>query len=394
MWKDIPKRLNLSRYQVSENGEIKNKQTEYIFQTKPHACSGYIYVCLKFDNSDSQSVRLHRLVAETFILNPKNNPVVDHINRIKHDNCVENLRWVSCRENSLNSIRKPATRRAVLQLDEEGITIKRWEGIREAENTLRIAHGKISLVCRRQRKTAGGNRWKYDSECVLDGEIWEKYENIEVSNYGRVKKGTEYIYHGAKTSSGYLETPIPNKRKELVHRLVAKLFIPNPDDLPIVNHKDGNKRNNYVENLEWVTNKDNIIHAIKTGLNKRNKVKLSKRIIQYDQKGNRIAEYLSLQEAHRITGITRSSISRVCHEFLSQTNGFVFKFENEEDKYKCHYKIKDKIIEAVLAKGGGPVFYLQNVAEAAEFFGTTPDNIYSVCQGKLQSSKGYIFKYR
>lgn len=68
-------------------------------------------------------------------------------------------------------------------------------------------------------------------------------------------------------NNGYLTVGL-DKKIHLVHRLVAKHFIPNPYDHPQVNHKDGNKLNNIVSNLEWVTAKENINHAFETGLRK------------------------------------------------------------------------------------------------------------------------------
>jgi hypothetical protein len=67
-------------------------------------------------------------------------------------------------------------------------------------------------------------------------------------------------------NSGYY-TVYVDKSNKLLHRLIAETFIPNPDNLPCVNHKDGNKLNNSVDNLEWVTYSENNIHARKMGLN-------------------------------------------------------------------------------------------------------------------------------
>ena len=69
---------------------------------------------------------------------------------------------------------------------------------------------------------------------------------------------------------GYMYTRSSNKNLQ-VHRLVASAFVPNPDNKPYVNHKDGNKTNNHYSNLEWVTGKENAQHAIKNGLTKQMK---------------------------------------------------------------------------------------------------------------------------
>lgn len=87
------------------------------------------------------------------------------------------------------------------------------------------------------------------------------YENGAVF---RIKDGKECVPTITNTS-GYASIRLPDKN-HLIHRLVAEAFIPNPEKKPQVNHKDGNKRNNNVTNLEWVTAKENVVHAVNTGL--------------------------------------------------------------------------------------------------------------------------------
>lgn len=91
---------------------------------------------------------------------------------------------------------------------------------------------------------------------------------IEVSNQGRVRSllrgGIPYILKTQKDSKGYHRLRVTISRKKMsfkLHRMVAEAFIENPDNLPQVNHIDGNKDNNHVDNLEWVTNQQNVIHS-------------------------------------------------------------------------------------------------------------------------------------
>lgn len=115
-------------------------------------------------------------------------------------------------------------------------------------------------------------------------EIWKDYnEQYEVSSLGQVRSkskevrstyGGVYLKEGRilkqnDNGQGYLQVQLCHRgvnKTERVHRLVALTFIENPEGLPKVNHKDGNKRNNAVSNLEWCTQADNIEHAARLGL--------------------------------------------------------------------------------------------------------------------------------
>ncbi len=101
-------------------------------------------------------------------------------------------------------------------------------------------------------------------------EIWKTistHPKYKVSNNGRVKSSK--IILALSINAGYYALRLvgdDDRRGLKVHRLVAKAFIPNPENKPCVNHKDGNKLNNNVDNLEWCTYSENTIHALKIGL--------------------------------------------------------------------------------------------------------------------------------
>lgn len=107
-------------------------------------------------------------------------------------------------------------------------------------------------------------------------EIWKKIEGthgmMEVSSLGRIRsllRIDKTVLKYQHDSKGYQRVRVTIQREKMtfkVHREVAKAFIPNPDNKPQVNHIDGNKDNNAVDNLEWVTNQENARHALNTGL--------------------------------------------------------------------------------------------------------------------------------
>ena len=115
--------------------------------------------------------------------------------------------------------------------------------------------------------------------------------NYLVSNTGRVRRDGSAKDHSIRDRKGYFAVDLYENGKrttERVHILVAEAFVPNPDNKPMINHKDGNKHNNNAENLEWVTHKENCEHAWKNGLAKPSYGMLGKSNPNGGRKGKRI----------------------------------------------------------------------------------------------------------
>ena len=148
----------------------------------------------------------------------------------------------------------------------------------------------------------------------LESEQWravEGYPEYEVSNLGRVRKNGKLTpLH--RTGKGYLRTTLQKdgkQKQDYIHRIVAKNFIPNPENKPTVNHIDGNKDNNRVSNLEWATYRENNIHAIKNLLSG---WCYAKKVEQYSLKGELLATYKTITEASKATGKSKLEILEAC----------------------------------------------------------------------------------
>lgn len=127
-------------------------------------------------------------------------------------------------------------------------------------------------------------------------------------------------------TTGYLVVCLTNgtiKRNRAIHRLLAQAWIPNPNNLPHVNHIDGNKLNNALDNLEWVSVLGNTTHAIDMGMtDPKTRHPAMAEIAQLDSTGREIRVFMSLHDASRETGIAWQNISKVCRGLRKAAGGF------------------------------------------------------------------------
>ena len=201
--------------------------------------------------------------------------------------------------------------------------IKMWKSFAETYNYLGINERKMREILK-TGEIYKNFIWKKYKVISLPNEEWKKIENFDnylISNFGRIKNIKEEMLSPKKNV--YLNIELTNmgiKKYFCIHKLVGMAFIENPLNYPMVNHKDANKYNNHVDNLEWLDYAGNSQHAVKIG-----KIK-TKKIIQYDLNNNIIKIWMSCTEASKSLDISRISIWYVLKGKAKSTGGFKWKY--------------------------------------------------------------------
>ena len=262
-------------------------------------------------------------------------------------------------------------------------------------------------------------------------------EHYLVSNKGRVKSlykslgsvknssdGNEFISL-INHSEGYKCVALSHNgmtKRFFVHRLVAEAFIPNPNNLPQVNHIDGNKQNNCVSNLEWCTARENIRHAIDTGLipygvrspykinNKLYFKENAKPVYQFTMDGKLIKKWRCALDASSSLGIPNNKIYMCCNNQISYTNGFLFSYtdfakpvlsapksKNGLSKRKTNNDVP-KICRArrpisQYDLDGNLIAKFNDTKTASLQTGVSKTGISLCCSGKRKQSNGFVWKY-
>lgn len=441
IWKQIE---GFSKYEVSSFGNVRNKLTLKVL--KPCIKSGYYNINIIDDDGKSRLKQVHRLAALNFFENPENKETVNHINWCKTDNNIKNLEFATQKEQNnhkRDNRRSPSSLVGVWRVDKN--TNEKIEKYNNRDlaakyvfdnnltnytefnyNSNSSIAAAISSVCAGKRKSAFWYKWVYDDDNkkMFDDEVWkdvpkEYINNIvndyKISSYGRIKNKNGKITKGNAEPNGYLKIVISNKRYA-VHRLVAKVFIPNPDNKPEVNHKNGSKTDATLSNLEWCTAKENCQHACDNNFNPN-----IRKITQYSLDNNiKIKEFNSYADAARELNLNPTCIGRCCNNKQARTGNFIFKFseiikpeiskdeiipiENNDDiklkppsektqhaiDFKLHYNVK-KVLQFDLKLNKIREFNSQT--EAAKTLNLSLNSIQKCCLNKQKTTGNFIFRF-
>lgn len=178
-----------------------------------------------------------------------------------------------------------------------------------------------------------------------------------------------------------------------VHRLVAMAFIPNHNNLPQVNHINGIRDDNRVENLEWCDNRYNIWHSYNVLGNKNGQ---EKKVCQYDIKGNFIKEWVSAKEAEKTIGVCSSSITEVCKKNGRRklAGGFIWRYKGDED-IVLKYDKTSPVVQ--ISKYGEYLKTFDSVIDAAIEVDVAIGGISGVCMKKSRGynyAGGFLWRYK
>lgn len=223
------------------------------------------------------------------------------------------------------------------------------------------------------------NDW--ENKRLKDTEVWKEIDGLEgeyaVSSKGRVKNlKTNRILGGGVKSNGYKQVYLKGKTYT-VHRLVALAFIPNPENLPEVNHKNEDKRDNNVDNLEWCSRTYNVNHSI---------YKCSCKIKQITKDGEFVKIWESSHQIERDTGYDQGHIIDCCKGRLRQAYGYRWEYADMSQQRKLNRPV-------AVYKGNDYIGEFPSAKKACKALGLKYNSVNKCLSGQIHSNKGFTFTY-
>ena len=338
-WINIP---SFSSYEASNNGKIRNKKSKKELSLVEKG-DGYIYVTM-YQDKKYYNRSVHTLIAKSFIENPEKKPTVNHKNKNGLDNNLNNLEWATYSEQILhrnkfdkeNGIIKTIKGKSIWKCNiENGDKIDRFDSITLALKSIVGETSKDISKITNNMNNAFGFSQKWDNEDI-ENEQWidilssniDNNEDYKLSTKGRVKAPSGNILTSYKDKRGYHNIKIKDNLYQLNKLMALVFFNINTTNILVLNHKDGNKSNYDITNLEVISQSGNIIDAYNNNLIiKKNKIA----VIQVDVFCNIIGEYESLTEAEAKTEINRGVIH---HAINCNNTGRGYRWFNKIEDYE------------------------------------------------------------
>ena len=430
-WKKIHYAPN---YEVSNLGNVKNIKKNKLIninyqrlkKTNTRARVGLSH------NGKAKGYYLHRVVAECFIDNPEHLPEVNHRDGDFYNNSVSNLEWIS----KLDNMRHASKNNLINHYKKKIIITNKKDGKKTTFNKLidcakflNYSNSCVSLTCSGKREDKLYEMNYLDNrELKIDDDsniIWKPYPTCDkylVSNTGQVKnKKTNRIMMGSKVNgyrfvNMFINSNTP-KMNRLIHRMVAQTFLDNPENKPVVNHKDTNILNNHVDNLEWVTYTENM-NTQETKLNLK-RGKNSKQILQVDIETGKIVDKFYGASEKKI--IDSRIILSICNyykgskkygkKYKTYKKKYIFIFEEDVNNLKDYLQIAKREdrggcikIYQVDKETNNIIRTFKSGVEASQILNIKLSGINQCCQYykynetnrpkcyNLKSYKGFIFK--
>ena len=289
IWVPVPDEPFNKTFMISNMGRIKNINSGNIKNLTYNKSTGYNQVRLDMGKKVKKiTYQIHQLVARMFIGPCPENNIVNHKDLNKTNNCVSNLEYLSHSDNRKHYI--------------------------ENQKKINTNNPPVKII-------------KQDTKVIIDKKDIPGFSKYQVGKDGNIyKKSTGELKAPFGLPDGYNryslvpDNIVDNKSviKKYGHRIVAEAFIPNPNNLPFVNHINANRKDNRVENLEWCTASDNMFHDSKLR-------QTGKKIQAFNSDGTLYKEYNSIKEAGRDIKIDSTNITKVLSGVRTMAGGYTWK---------------------------------------------------------------------